>query len=97
MIKVTMPEMTGAEESNIEELIASRNVRAWHNTADSMPPDDSLVLVTMANCEVTVARYFADNVVYIVADRTDGGIKAKKYDPLEIIAWMELPGAYIPG
>lgn len=94
MIKITLPEDTGAPQSNIDPF---RNTRTWHNTAYSMPPDDQMVLVTMANCDVTVARYFADNVIFIVAERTESGIKAKKYDPLEIMAWMELPGGYMPG
>ena len=73
------------------------NVRVWHYTQDSMPPDDSTILVTTLSGEVLFARYFEKDMDFIVAARTSKGLRAERYDPAQIMAWMELPGAYIPG
>ena len=62
-----------------------------------MPPDDSTILVTTLSGEVLFARYFEKGMDFIVAVRTSKGLRAERYDPVQIMAWMELPGAYIPG
>lgn len=81
----------------LRSAMKGKEMKMWHYTLDSMPPDDSAILVTTLSGEVLFARYFEKDMDFIVAVRTPNGLRAERYDPVQIMAWMELPGAYIPG